>query len=271
MAEANQLNRLRAVRLASASVTLLAVAALASFAAAGGTTKTLHTTVTEHTTVTKEKTVASATPPVSAPASSAATTLSPVAPTDSGAGAATEVVPGVSPPPATASGGTTPTPAVTTAATTPSTPAPAPAAAGDPTPSDMPTCPYPLAAPADPGGLQSLVSFAPLFGPFSSEAFAMAPLFQPFLQTVGPFLVAFANAYSAFEPSLAPLTTQVENLENEGFTFLSPFYGQYRSQFLSAESQLANALAPLATSLTVNPATSCLVDVEGLLTEAGGS
>jgi hypothetical protein len=116
-----------------------------------------------------------------------------------------------------------------------------------------------------------LVPFAPLFGPFSSEAFAMAPLVQPFLQTVGPFLVAFANAYSAFAPALAPLTTQLENLENEGFTLLSPLYGPYRSKFLSAESQLANALAPLATAVTVNPATSCLVDIEGLLTEAQAS
>lgn len=172
-------------------------------------------------------------------------------------------------PPVTATGSGAPAPGATAAAATvPTTPA---ASGGNGTPSDLPSCPYPLAAPADPGGLQSLIPFAPLFGPFSSEAFAMAPLFQPFLQTVGPFLVSFANAYGAFAPALAPLVTQVENFENEGFNLLSPLYTPYRSKFLSAETQLANALAPLATAVAINAPVSCLVDVEGLLTEAGGS
>jgi hypothetical protein len=137
-----------------------------------------------------------------------------------------------------------------------------------PTPADLPACPLPLKAPANPGGLQSLVGFAPFFGPFSSEAFAAAPLFQPFLQAIGPFLVAMANAYATAWPSLAPLVAQLESFENEGFTLISPLYGPHRSQFLAAESALATALAPLAKDLASNSTTSCLVDVEAVLTGA---
>lgn len=268
MALADQVKRLRLARLVAAVVTVGAVAALAAFAVTGGGTVTVHTTVTKHTTVIKEKSIATAAP-ASAPVSPAATAPSLVAPTDPLTGAATAVVPEVAMPPVTATGSGAPTPGTAAAAATaPTTPSPS---GGNGTPSDLPSCPYPLAAPADPGGLQSLIPFAPLFGPFSSEAFAMAPLFQPFLQTVGPFLVSFANAYGAFAPALAPLVTQVENFENEGFNLLSPLYTPYRSKFLSAETQLANALAPLATAAAINAPVSCLVDVEGLLTEAGGS
>jgi hypothetical protein len=268
MALADQVKGLRLARLGAAVVTVGAVAALAAFAVTGGGTVTVHTTVTKHTTVIKEKSIATAAP-ASAPVSPAATAPSLVAPTDPLTSAATAVVPEVAMPPVTATGSGAPTPGTAAAAATaPTTPSPS---GGNGTPSDLPSCPYPLAAPADPGGLQSLIPFAPLFGPFSSEAFAMAPLFQPFLQTVGPFLVSFANAYGAFAPALAPLVTQVENFENEGFNLLSPLYTPYRSKFLSAETQLANALAPLATAAAINAPVSCLVDVEGLLTEAGGS
>ncbi|HWF14593.1 MAG TPA: hypothetical protein VG244_00285 [Acidimicrobiales bacterium] len=265
MALADQPARWRVTRLASGVVTVGAVTALAAFAVSGGGTVTVRTTVTKHTTVVKEKSVAAT--PASTPVSSAATSPFLVAPTDPVTSAATALVPGVTTPPATATASAALAP-VTTAATAPSAPS---VPGGTGTASDLPSCPYPLAAPADPGGLQSLIPFAPLFGPFSSEAFALAPLFQPFLQTVGPFLVAFANAYGAVAPALAPLVTQLENFENEGFNLLSPLYTADRSKFLAAESQLANALAPLATALAINPPTSCLVDVEALLTEAGGS
>jgi hypothetical protein len=112
------------------------------------------------------------------------------------------------------------------------------------------------------------VGLAPLFGPFSSEAFAAAPVFQPPLQDIGPFLVAFANAYAAEEPSLAPLVTQVESLENSGFSVISPYYGPYRSEFLAAESALVTALAPEVKTMATNAATSCVIDIEGVLTAA---
>lgn len=107
--------------------------------------------------------------------------------------------------------------------------------------------------------------------PFSAEAFAAAPLFQPLPQAFGPFLVTFAGEYAAAEPSLVPLITQVESLENSGFTAISPFYAPYRSQFLTAETSLATALGPLVTAATANAATSCLVDVEAVLTAAAPS
>jgi hypothetical protein len=139
-------------------------------------------------------------------------------------------------------------------------------AAPGPTPSDLPACPVSsLPTPADPGGLQSLVGFAPLFGPFSSEAFAGAPLFQPFLEAIGPFLQAFANAYAPYAADFAPFFAQIEALENSGYGVLAPLYGPYRSQFLSAESALATALSPVIKALAANPGTSCLVDIEAEL------
>jgi hypothetical protein len=105
-----------------------------------------------------------------------------------------------------------------------------------------------------------------MFGPFSSEAFAAAPLFAPLLQPIGPFLVDFANLYAANSPALAPLVSQLEAIENQGFNALSPFYGPYRAEMLTAESNLATALEPTAKALGENQATSCLVDLEGMLT-----
>jgi hypothetical protein len=113
-----------------------------------------------------------------------------------------------------------------------------------------------------------LIGLSPLFGPFSAEAFASAAAFQPVLQLFGPFLVAFATQYAAAEPALAPLIAQVESLENEGFSVLSPLYGPYRTAFLTAETSLATAVAPLAQSLASNPASACLVDMEDILTAA---
>jgi hypothetical protein len=113
-----------------------------------------------------------------------------------------------------------------------------------------------------------LIGLSPLFGPFSAEAFASAAAFQPVLQLFGPFLVEFAAVYAQAEPALAPLIAQVESAENQGFSILSPLYGPYRTQFLTAETALATALAPYAQALASTPASACLVDMEGLLTSA---
>jgi hypothetical protein len=118
------------------------------------------------------------------------------------------------------------------------------------------------------GGLQSLIGFAPLFGPFSAEAFASAAAFQPLLELFGPFLVTFAKDYAPVAPSLAPLLAQVESLENQGYALLAPLYAPYRSQFLTAETALATALAPAASTLLDNPLSACVVDIEGVLTAA---
>ncbi len=121
--------------------------------------------------------------------------------------------------------------------------------------------------PANSGGLQSLIGFAPVFGPFSAEAFASAAAFQPVLELIGPFLVAFANAYAPYATSFAPLLNAVESLEDLGYsTLIEPFSAAYQTQLLTAETQLATALAPGASALLDNPASSCVVDIEGLLT-----
>jgi hypothetical protein len=265
---------LRTLRLASATLTVLAVGALGFFAATGGATVTRRTTVVRQATPARASTTrpqAPATGPrlsEGAGSSDGASALAadPVlaASSFSPSGAAVSSAAGQA---AAGPSATTPgSPATPAAPASGSGPAPA-----APTPGDLPACPLPLDAPADPGGLQSLVSFAPYLGPFSSEAFAMAPAVQPVLQTAGPFLVALANGYASAPPSATALATQVETLENEGYTVLSPLYGPNRSQLLDAETQLAAALAPAAEAAGDNEATSCLVDIEAALVPAAPS
>ena len=262
-AQRSRAGRLATVRTISSVVTVLAVAALGIVAASDANTVTTHT-VTRHTTVVK----------VTAPSSPEETTAPPTQ-------AAAAAVPSVRAAPVTAAASMVesdlntvvpPSPAVpavsptvTVTATTTTTTTPPPSVS-----SDLPACPLslPSPAPTQQGGLASLVGLSPLFGPFSSEAFAAAPLFQPVLQAFGPFLVAFADGYAAAEPSLAPLIAQVESSENSGFNLISPIYGPYRSQFLTAESNLANAPAPLVQAAAANAATACVVDIEAVLTAA---
>jgi hypothetical protein len=165
---------------------------------------------------------------------------------------------------------TAPLPATTAATSPPATTGTTANPPPTPAPADLPACPLPLPAPApaEQGGLASLVGLSPLFGPYSSEAFAAAPLFQPLLQDFGPFLVAFADQYAAAEPSLAPLIAQVESLENSGYSATSPLYAPYSSQFLTAETTLATALAPLVKTAATNEGTSCVVDIEAVLSAA---
>jgi hypothetical protein len=258
---------LRVARLASVSLTVLAVVALGVFAATGDST------VTRHTTVVRQ---AASTPPAKSKSASGAP-VTQLAPSEESPDAQPALVSvptllGSEPP-------LTPSPAASSVVTTPAAPTPAPVApsapAGstgttptEPDPGGLPACPLPLNAPADPGGLQSLVSFAPYLGPFSSEAFAVAPAVQPVLQAVGPFLVALAAGYASAPASVASSAAQIESLENEGYSVLSPLYGPNRSQLLAAESQLATALAPLATDAADTQTTSCLVDIEAALAPA---
>jgi hypothetical protein len=255
---------LRLVRLLSVAMTVCAVAALCAIAVSGADPVTKKTTVKRVAISKTAPGTATPTPrigigPAPSPTAANPSTLVAAAPLQSS--------------PVTSSATATPnaTPAAATVAATP------PPASGPTTPTsispglsaaDLPACPLPLPAPSNPGGLQSLVPLAPMFGPFSSEAFAAAPLFAPLLQPIGPFLVAFANAYAANSAAVAPLVAQFEALETQGFNFVSPLYGPYRSQFLQTESDLATALAPLAKAVGENQGTSCLVDIEALLTGA---
>jgi hypothetical protein len=250
--------RLHALRLGSALVTLLSVAALGVMAVSGGRTVTKHTTTVIKKTEAADRSrspVPATSDPATPLAGSAAGAPALVAPTPNGASTPSPVV--------TAAGVTAP--ATDPAAT--STPVPT-AAPGLPATLPLPSCPLPLATPTQTGGLESLIALSPLFGPFSAEAFASAAVFQPVLQLFGPFLVEFAQVYAAAEPSLTPLLAQFEGLENEGFSVLSPYYLPYRTKVLTAETALATALAPYAEKLVSNPAASCVVDFEGLLVPA---
>ena len=255
---------LRLTRLASVLVVAAAAAATSSLAFTGATTTLTsaggghprHASATSGPGASASPRSAAGAATPATPGSAAALgnalvgTAAPVAGTNSGAPVLAAA--------ASANPGNSTTPTIPPPATNP-TPMPTP------TPDELPACPLGLAAPANPGGLQSLIGFAPFFGPVSSEAFAAAPLFQPLLQAIGPFLVAMANAYAPYAPSLAPLVNALEAAENQGFNVLAPLYGPYRNQFLSSEAALATALAPIVEAGVSNAATSCLVDIEAAL------
>ena len=253
-------SRLKFVRAASAAVTLASAAVLGLVVAESGGTVTKHTVTIRHIVHTPVSDAQPATPATPNPTTSAA----PV-PTTAGSTSGSPV------PVPVATAAATTTPAATTAPST----TPPPSSVSTPTPTGvpavtanaLPACPLGLSAPTNSGGLQSLIGFAPVFGPFSAEAFASAAAFQPVLELIGPFLVAFANAYAPYATSFAPLLNAVESLENLGYTTLiEPFSAAYQTQLLTAETQLATALAPGASALLDNPASSCVVDIEGLLT-----
>jgi hypothetical protein len=249
--------RWRAIRLISALLTVVSVIALGLMALASPKTVTTHTTEIKKTEAAAKRAPASApaTTPAAVPLATAPALVDTTAPVST-------LLPVTEASVATVA----PDPAATPAPLTP--PASAVGASTSATTTALPLCPLPLAAPAQPGGLASLIGLSPLFGPFSAEAFASAAAFQPVLELFGPFLIAFANAYATAEPSLAPLISQLEALENQGFTLITPLYGPYRTQFLTAETNLASALAPFAQTLATNPAASCLIDVEAVLTSA---
>jgi len=265
----NRVHSLPALRNASAAVTVLAVAALGAFALSDADTVITHT-LTKHTTVVKLTSAPKAQDLGTAPARTTADSmLVPAAPLEASVGAPTSDPTTLAAPAVGAPTASPPAVAVAAAAPTP-TPSPTSTATAPPAPAELPACPLPLSAPSptQQGGLASLVGLSPLFGPFSSEAFAAAPLFQPLLQNFGPFLVAFADGYAAAEPSLVPLIAQVESLETSGFSVVSPIYTPYRSQFLTSEAALATALAPLVKTAAANAATSCVVDIEAVLIAA---
>jgi hypothetical protein len=255
------MSTLRTIRLLSALVAVLSVVALGAFALTGPHTVTKHTTVTKKITTSAKRIPAAATVPAEAapdPTSSTGViTSAPLAATTTNQ-------------PVTEAAVTSPAPTTTPAAATPAPTSSSTSSSLGTLPNEvaLPACLLPLPTPAASGGLQSLIPFAPLFGPFSAEAFASAAAFQPVLQLFGPFLIAFANEYAKAAPALAPLVANVESLENEGFSVLSPLYSPYRTEFLTAETTLATALAPFAQALTSNPVASCVVDIEGVLTSA---
>jgi hypothetical protein len=135
----------------------------------------------------------------------------------------------------------------------------------EPQPTGKPCAQLGLPAPQQVGGIQSLVRLIPLFGPFSAEAFAMLPAFQPGIDALGPLFPLFEQGLDAAAPVLDVATPVVQQLGQAGFGVLAPLYRPYREDVLAGEAQLAAYLQPIVASLAQAPGSECLVALEGLL------
>lgn len=129
----------------------------------------------------------------------------------------------------------------------------------------IPACPIKLTDNNQSGGLQSLVQFAPAFGPFTPEAFAAASAYQPLLELVGPLLAQ----YPQLAPVIGPYAAQFVVTAAQGTGLLgqlvAPLYGPYKNQVVTAETKLAAALAPYSESLAYSPLGGCVVELENAL------
>jgi hypothetical protein len=165
----------------------------------------------------------------------------------------------------------TPTTTPTTPPSKPRSPKPT-AAEPDQTATPLPEgstsaaeCPVHIADNQTDGGLQSLVSFAPAFGPFSAEAFAAASAYQPALQLIGPVLAKYPALAPQIEPLLDPLLSAWGQLLDRGFSILGPLYSPYRTSVLEAETTLAAALAPYSQQLSSSPLGGCVIELQNAL------
>jgi hypothetical protein len=150
-----------------------------------------------------------------------------------------------------AAGPAAPAPATLVATPKPSTPPPPPNTSG------LPPCPLGLATPTQQAGLANLVGLVPLFGPFSPEAFAMMPAFEPAFPLFGPLIVEGGKQLDANADQMNALVGVVHPLEQQGFDAVSPLYGPYRQQFLAGEASVASAMAPGAAAFANAPGASC--------------
>jgi hypothetical protein len=205
------------------------------------------------TTVTTTRTVAAATPVAPAPFSTpGAAAPPPTAPAPTSVPVTlTFLTSALLPLPRTSDAPTASAPR--TAAFPPYTAAPYPTA----TP-----CPAPVPSPSSNGGLQSLIHYAPAFGPFTAEAFAAASAYAPVLTLVGPILAQYPTVAPLIEPLVDPLLAAWEQVLAAGYGVVGPYYSPYRDQFIAAETQLATTLAPYSQSLAASSVASCVIDLQ---------
>ena len=151
------------------------------------------------------------------------------------------------------------------------TPGPPPATPPTPAPrtNNLAPCPLGLATPTEPAGLANLVGLVPVFGPFSPEAFAMVPAFEPGFPLFGPLIIAGGQQLDANADGMNALVGVVHPLEQAGYDALSPAYAPYRQQFLAAEASLAMAMQPGVAAFADLPGASCLPAAEAAV--VGGS
>ena len=122
----------------------------------------------------------------------------------------------------------------------------------------LPPCPLGLAVPTQQAGVANLVQLVPLFGPFSPEAFAMVPAFEPAFPVFGPLITSGGKQLDAHAAEMGTVVGVVHPLEQQGFDTLSPLYAPYRQQFLAGEASVASAMAPGAAAFANAPGVSCI-------------
>lgn len=140
-----------------------------------------------------------------------------------------------------------------------------PAPAEPPATNGLAPCPLGLAVPTEQAGLANLVGLVPLFGPFSPEAFAMVPAFEPGFPLMGPLIVAGGEQLDANADAVNALVGVVHPLQQAGFDALSPLYAPYRQQVLEGEAALASALQPGVAAFAAMPGASCFPAALALL------
>lgn len=117
-------------------------------------------------------------------------------------------------------------------------------------------CELGLAVPTEQAGLANLVSVIPLFGPFSPEAFAMVPAFEPAFPLFGPMLIAGGKQLEGMPTDR--VVSVVRPLENQGYEAISPLYAPTRPQVLAGEAQLAASIRPGVAAFAALPGATCL-------------
>ena len=144
-------------------------------------------------------------------------------------------------------------------------PTPSPTAAPTPTANPTPTpdapvalaaCELGLAVPNEQAGLANLIALVPLFGPFSPEAFAMVPAFEPAFPLFGPLIIEGGRQLETLP--IDAVVSVLRPLENAGYDAISPVYGPLRPQVLAGESQLAAAIEPGVAAFASLPGATCL-------------
>ena len=149
-------------------------------------------------------------------------------------------------------------PAVIPALTTASAPPTSPPALPDNGTVALAPCELGLAVPTEQAGLANLIPLVPLFGPFSPEAFAFMPAFEPAVPLAGPAIIAGGEQLAAHQAELDAIVAAGRPVERAAFEALLPLYGPYREQFLAAESESASTIAPAIGTLAAAPGATCV-------------
>ena len=127
------------------------------------------------------------------------------------------------------------------------------------------TCPAPLPPATRSGGVASLTPIIPVFGPFSAEAFAFLPAFEPAFPVIGPLFAAFGAMLVAGQPLLDVAIPAINAGEQSGYEAIEPVYGQLRPQVLTGEAQAAAAINPIVGQLAATNGSGCITDLADLI------